>query len=70
MHPRIKIKSELPSGKYTIPDQFTLSYKVKQSRLINSVYQLLVKNNKGKERLKSGGGTGGTVRGCSYKLLS
>ena len=44
MLPRIKINTELPVGKQTIPDQSTQSF----TFVIVVVSHLLVKNNKGR----------------------
>ena len=45
MQPRIRIKSEPPVGEYTIRNN---PHEVLQSLLINTIYNLLVKNNLGR----------------------
>ena len=55
MLPRIKINTELPVGKQTIPDQSTQSF----TFVIVIVFHLLVKNNKGK-------GVGGLIERGAY----
>ena len=52
MQPSIRVKSELPVGKYTTPDQSTRSFTVV---IDNKVYHLLVKNHELGEG-KGGGG--------------